>query len=363
VDDSSDPGLPSVDDRPTDSDVTTPSPAGHAADTGPTRAGRSALADSGAVTAPALTSTKPPDPVVDAPRRVNRHRVREGLLGLVFLLPGLLGLAVFVLFPLVQAVYLATRGNDILGNPTRSVGLQHFQELFTAEFAQTLGRTAVFTLIVVVVGVLLPLALAVPLAQRLPGMRVFRTLFTLPFAYSASAASVIWLLMLDPAMSPVNWLIRLVGLAAPDWSTDATWAMVMVAGVTVWTVSGFNLLVLSAGLAGVDEEVLEAARIDGATGVRQFVSVVLPMISPSLFFVIVTTTLTALQALGQPQVMTDGGPNGATSTLVFSIYNQAFHNNNSNYGLASAQGLVLLVIGVLLAVVQFGVIERRVHYR
>ena len=87
------------------------------------------------------------------------------------------------------------------------------------------------------------------------------------------------------------------------------------------------------------------------------------MISPSVFFVVVTTTLTSLQALGQVQVMTDGGPNGSTATLVFSIFHNAFENGNNDYGLASAQGLVLLIVGIVLAAVQFGVIERRVHYR
>ncbi len=269
----------------------------------------------------------------------------------------------FVIFPLVQAIFLSTRGTDINGNPTRSVGLANFAALFTPDFGAILLHTLIFTVVVVVIGVALPMALAVPLAQRLPGMRVFRTLFTLPFAYSASAASVVWLLMLDPSMSPVNWLLRLVGVAAPGWTTDSHLALVTVAWVTVWVASGFNLLVLGAGLAGVDEEVLEAARIDGATGIRHFVSVVLPMISPSVFFVIVTTTLSALQALGQVQVMTDGGPNGGTSTLVFSIYHNAFENGNNDYGVASAQGLVLLLVGIVLAALQFGVIERRVHYR
>lgn len=296
-------------------------------------------------------------------RRSRRAHPRELLLGLLFCLPALAGLAVFVIFPLVQAIFLSTRGTDINGNPTRSVGFANFAELLTAEFGGILLRTLIFTAFVVVVGVALPMSLAVPLAQRLPGMRVFRTLFTLPFAYSASAASVVWLLMLDPSMSPVNWLLRLVGLAAPGWTTDSRWALVTVAWVTVWVVSGFNLLVLGAGLAGVDDEVLEAARIDGATGMRHFVSVVLPMISPSVFFVIVTTTLSALQALGQVQVMTDGGPNGTTATLVFSIYHNAFENGNNDYGVASAQGLVLLLVGIVLAAVQFGVIERRVHYR
>jgi len=294
---------------------------------------------------------------------ISRWNPRELALAVLFLAPAVVGLGAFVIFPLFQAVYLATMGSDILGNPTRFVGFQHFEELFTPDFGAVLARTAGFTLMVVVAGVVLPMALAVPLSQRLPGMRVFRSgTCGYPF-YSASAASVVWLLMLNPAMSPVNWLLQLVGVTAPGWTTDSGWALVTVAGVTVWMVSGFNLLVLAAGLAGLDEQVLEAARIDGASGLRHFTGIVLPMISPSLFFVIVTTTLTALQSLGQPQVMTDGGPNGATSTLVYSIFNQAFHNNNSNYGLASAQGLVLLIVGVLLAAVQFGVIERRVHYR
>lgn len=299
-----------------------------------------------------------------APRRRRRRPSgRETVLGLLFCLPALAGLGVFVIFPLFQAVFLSTRGTDINGNPTRSVGTENFAELFTPAFGSVLLHTLIFTAFVVVVGLIIPMALAVPIAQRLPGMRVFRTLFTLPFAYSASASAVIWLLMLDPSMSPVNWLLRLVGIGAPGWTTDPDWALFTVAWATVWVVSGFNLLVLGAGLAGIDEQVLEAAKIDGATGLRRFRSVELPMISPSVFFVVVTTTLYALQALGQVQVMTDGGPDGASSTLVYSIYHQAFEYGNNNYGLASAQGLVLLLVGIVLAAIQFGVIERRVHYR
>jgi len=305
----------------------------------------------------------PPSAPARPARRRQRYGVRDILLGVLFCVPAVAGLGTFVIFPLFQAIFLSTRGTDINGNPSRSVGMDNFAQLFTPEFGQVLMHTLVFTLFVVIVGVVGPLLLAVPLTQRLPGMRVFRTLFTLPFAYSASAASVIWLLMLDPSMSPVNWALRLIGVTSPDWLTQSPWALITVAWATVWVVAGFNLLVIGAGLAGVDEDVLEAARIDGASGPRTFFSVVLPMISPSLFFVIVTTTLTSLQALGQVQVMTDGGPNGSTRTLVFSIFNNAFENGNNEYGLASAQGLVLLIVGIILAVIQFGVIERRVHYR
>ena len=296
------------------------------------------------------------------PRR-RRPSTRDTLLGLGFCVPALAGLGTFVIFPLFQAVFLSTRGTDINGDPTRSVGMANFDALFTSEFGTTLLHTLVFTLFVVIVGLVLPLSIALPLTQRLRGMRVFRTLFTLPFAFSASAASVVWLLMLDPSMSPVNWLLRLAGKTAPGWTTETPWALLTVAWATTWVAAGFNLLVLSAGLAGVDEQVLEAARIDGAVGLRGVFRVILPMISPSVFFVVVTTTLTSLQALGQVQVMTDGGPSGSTRTLVFSIFHNAFENGNNDYGLASAQGLVLLIVGIMLAAVQFGVIERRVHYR
>ena len=295
--------------------------------------------------------------------RSPRARVADLGWGMGFLLPALAGVALFVIFPLFQAMFLATRGTDIRGNPTRNVGLENFLQLLTPEFGQVLLNTLVFTLIVVIGGLVVPMTLAVPLAQRLPGMKVFRTLFSMPFAYSASTASVLWLLMVSPALSPINWLLGIVGLPAPDWTTSSGWAMLTVAWITLWMVSGFNLLVLTAALAGVDEEVLEASRLDGATGWNGLVGVVLPMISPSVFFVVVTTTLTALQALGQVQVTTNGGPNGATSTLVFSIYERAFANANSLYGQACARGLVLLLVGVLLAVLQFGVLERRVHYR
>ena len=184
------------------------------------------------------------------PARARSSRLRPTELGwsVGFLVPALAGVGLFVVFPLFQAMFLATRGTDIKGDPTRAVGLENFQALLSADFARVLAHTLVFTVIVVVGGTALPTALAVPLAQRLPGMRVFRTLFTLPFAYSASTASVVWLIMFSPSMSPVNWLIGLFGAQPPDWTTGTGWAMFTVAWITLWMTSGFNLLVLAAAL-------------------------------------------------------------------------------------------------------------------
>ena len=126
---------------------------------------------------------------------------------------------------------------------------------------------------------------------------------------------------------------------------------------------GYNLLVSRAGLGAMPEDVLEAARLDGASGLRLQRSIVMPLITPQLFFLVVVGTIHSLQSFGQIRILTVGGPEGNTTTLVYSIYEQAFANNNSNFGYASAQAMVLLLIVLVITAVQFGVLERKVFYR
>jgi sn-glycerol 3-phosphate transport system permease protein len=144
--------------------------------------------------------------------------------------------------------------------------------------------------------------------------------------------------------------------------TEPSSALLAVAITSVWMQVGYNLLVLSAGLGAVPDDVLEAARLDGASGLRLQASVVLPLISPQLFFLAVTGTIQALQSFGQIHILTRGGPDRSTETLVYSIYDVAFANNNSNFGAGSAQAMVLLVVVLAITVVQFGFLERKVFY-
>jgi sn-glycerol 3-phosphate transport system permease protein len=125
---------------------------------------------------------------------------------------------------------------------------------------------------------------------------------------------------------------------------------------------GYNLLVLAAGLGAVPDDVVEAARLDGASGLRMQLNVVMPLISPQLFFLAVTGTIQALQSFGQIHILTRGGPDRATETLVYSIYDVAFANNNSNFGAGSAQAIVLLIVVLAITAFQFGVLERKVFY-
>ena len=160
----------------------------------------------------------------------------------------------------------------------------------------------------------------------------------------------------------VNGLLSYVGVAPVGWLTEPSTALLAVAATSVWMQVGYNLLVLSAGLGAVPDDVLEAARLDGASGLRLQTGVVLPLISPQLFFLAVTGTVQALQSFGQIHILTRGGPDRSTQTLVYSIYDVAFANNNSNFGAGSAQAIVLLVVVLAITAFQFGFLQRKVFY-
>jgi sn-glycerol 3-phosphate transport system permease protein len=147
------------------------------------------------------------------------------------------------------------------------------------------------------------------------------------------------------------------------WLTNPATALVSVAVATVWLQLGYNVLVLSSGLQGIPDDIYEAARLDGATGLSLATRVTLPLLTPTLFFLLVVSTITALQSFGQIHILTRGGPAGATTTLVYSVYLNAFAFGSTNYGLASAMALVLFVIVLAVTAIQFGVLERRVFYR
>jgi sn-glycerol 3-phosphate transport system permease protein len=223
--------------------------------------------------------------------------------------------------------------------------------------------TFAFTVLTVFPSIAIALLIALLLQGRIRAVRFFRTAFALPFAFSVATASVIFGVLYNPASGVLNGLLSYIGVDKVQWLTDPSLAIWSVAAATVWMQLGYNLLVISAGLGALPEDVLEAARLDGAAGLRLQRSIIMPLITPQLFFLVVVGTIHALQSFGQIKILTVGGPEGTTTTLVYSIYEQAFANNNSNYGYASAQAMVLLLVVLAITAVQFGVLERKVFYR
>jgi sn-glycerol 3-phosphate transport system permease protein len=310
------------------------------------------------------TDTEVETPASTAPRPARRRRHRSSGLALLFLLPALAVFAVFIFYPLVRSVILSFQGVDIIGRPGAFVGTANYARLFADPgFVKVLGVTAAFTVLTVVPSIVGGLAIALLLQQKIRAIRFFRTAFALPFAFSVATASVVFQVLYNPASGVLNGLLSYLGVDPMRWLTNPTLALFSVALTTVWMQLGYNLLVLSAGLGAMDEEVLEAARLDGASGLRLQRSIVLPLITPQLFFLVVTGTIHSLQSFGQIRILTRGGPEGNTTTLVYSIFEQAFDYNNSNFGYASAQALVLLLVVLVITAVQFGILERKVFYR
>jgi len=282
----------------------------------------------------------------------------------LYLIPALVVFAIFMFYPLIRSFVLSFQGNDLFGRPVGFVGLEHYQRLFQdPEFHAVLGRTLLFVVLTVAPVIAVSLLLALLLHQKIRGIRFFRTVFASPFAFSVATASVIFAVMFNQATGVLNGILGTFGISRVGWTTDPNIALLSIALTTVWMQMGYNLLVLSAGLGSVPDDVVEAARLDGAGGFRLQRSIIVPLLTPQIFFLVVTGTIHSLQSFGQIHILTRGGPQHSTTTLVYSIYEQAFAYGNSNFGYASAQAVVLLLVVVLITILQFGVLERKVFYR
>lgn len=310
------------------------------------------------VTTETVTGTGPAPP--KRPRRGERRR--EATLAWAFLAPSVLVFTLFLAYPLGRTVYLSMHGNDIVGRPNRFVGFSHFTEMASPAFLQVLGTTLLFTIGVVVPGVVGALAVVLLLEGVVRGQRFFRGAFALPFAFSVASASVIFTVFYSPGNSVLNGILHQLGLSQVPWLTSQEMALWSICITTVWMNLGYGVLVLAAGIGAIPREINEAARIDGATGLRSAWEITIPLLGPQLFFLVVISTINALQSFGQIHILTQGGPVGSTTTLVYSIYQEAFAYGTSDFGRASAQALVLLLVVLVCTVIQFGVIERKVHY-
>lgn len=295
--------------------------------------------------------------------RSRAARFTESGLGWLLLLPSVAVFALFVFWPLGRTLYLSVHGNDIFGAPSVWVGAAHYREMLSADFGKVLATTGLFTLLSVVPAVLGALVVVLLLEARIRGVRVLRTAFALPFAFSVATASVVFAVIYNPAIGVANGVLGYLGIDRVNWLTDPSIALPAVCAATVWMNLGYNVLVLSAGVAAISPEVVEAARLDGASGWRLASRITVPLLSPQLFFLVVVSTIHSLQSFGQIHILTKGGPDQATTTLVYSIYEKAFAFGSSDFGSASAQAVVLLVVMLGCTAVQFGILERRVHYR
>jgi Binding-protein-dependent transport system inner membrane component. len=288
-------------------------------------------------------------------------RWAERLEPYLYIAPSLILLSIFVFYPIIRSVYLSLYLTDPLGNPKVFIGLRHYATQLTGGFFQSLLVTLKFVLYTVPVGLVLGFILALLAYQPVKGSRFFQLVFSSPLAVSAATGATIFLMMLNPVSGIVNYLLGLIGIEPVRWLTDPKWALWAVGMVSIWLRLGFNFVLMLSGLQNVPEELYEAALVDGAGPWARTIHVTLPMISPTIFFALVVGVIHAFQVFTEIDMMTAGGPSGATNVVVFQIYQEAFRKYE--FGSASAQAILLFIVMVILTYFQFRLGERRVHYQ
>lgn len=298
-----------------------------------------------------------------APARRGR-RTRRTLTAYLFLAPFLLLFAGFVVVPAVYGIWISLHAWNPLLPLKPFVGLRNYANLFTpgslvfGDFWQSMGATAIFTVASVPFLVLVPLLLAVLLNQKVRGNGVFRAIFFAPYVLGVAVIGVMWRYLLDPQNGAVNTLLSFFGVTADiPWTVDVPWAWISLVGVTVWWISGFNTVILLAGLQGINRELYDAAAVDGAGAFRQFLSVTLPGLRPVMAFVTTTTILGSANMFGQSYLLTQGGPGTDTRTAIMYIADQGLGQNQM--GAASAMSYVLFVVLALISVVNFRLQSRQ----
>ena len=276
--------------------------------------------------------------------------------GLLLATPALLGLLVFVAIPFLLALILAFT-NLRLGSPlpVEFVGVDQFLRIFSdAAFLRALLNNTVFALLVVPLQTALALALAVLLQQRLQGRVLFRTLFFMPVVFPLSLVSVIWILIYAPGPNGMmNHFLETISFGAwmpRDFLHDPYFALPAIMLTSIWQGTGFQMLILLAGLQAIPEELYEAARIDGAGRMATFLHVTLPQLRNTLIFVVLVTTILAFRLFDQVQIMTHGGPRNATTTVMFEAVQAAFARQQVAIG--AAMSVVLFAVVLVITLVQ-----------
>ncbi|MGD6729506.1 MAG: carbohydrate ABC transporter permease [Pleomorphochaeta sp.] len=264
----------------------------------------------------------------------------------LFLLPTIIGLLVFRLIPIVWAFVLSFTQWSLLGSPN-FVGLSNFIEAFNTEaFLQTFSNTIEFSLIYVVGSIIFGLLLAVLINIKIKSIAFFRAVIYLPVVTSAVAVGIVWNWILGPNIGLVHSILANLNITAPYWLGDPKLALTTVASVQVWKMAGYSMILFLSGLQGISAETLEAAIVDGASKVQRFFRITLPMLSPTVFFVLTVSIIDSFKNFELIYAMTKGGPQNSTNTLVYDVYLNAFVYYRVGY--ASAVAFVLLVfVGVL----------------
>lgn len=294
-------------------------------------------------------------------RRFSKRKLKNAIRVLIFILPALIPLGVFWLFPMCEAIFMSFTDWDYMSSTYNIVGLDNYRSIFSdSMFYSALKNTIVFT-----VGTLVPtiaggLFTAVLLKKKLAGSAIYKAVIFSPWVTPTVVISIVWSWIFEPQYGLANYILQLFNLPKSQWLQSSDTAMYAVILVTIWKGFGWAMIFYLTALERVPKELYEAAAVDGAGKWQKFKSITLPLISPTTFFLTIITTIDSIKAYDQIQVLTKGGPSGSTRTILYLYYQTAFEN--FNIGEATSIAVILLVIVGCLSGIQFIASKKWVHY-
>ena len=289
-------------------------------------------------------------------------RTQEAIVGYLFILPTYIGFVIFILYPLIESMRISFLEFNIL-RPSIYVGLDNYaQMLADSRLRVVYGNTVVFTLFAVFFNAGIGLLLAVMLNRRMPVLmrNLYRSVFFFPVLIAHTYIAVIWEFLYQQDTGVINYYLSFLGIEPIPWLSNTAWAMAAIIILDVWKNTGFAMLVFLAGLQGIPPEYYEAAQLDGANERQLFFRITIPLLSPTIFFILVIFMIGALQVFDTIIVLTAGGPGDATRSVVLYIYELAFRSFNLGY--AAAVSMTLFAIILALTALQFWISRRWVHY-
>jgi sn-glycerol 3-phosphate transport system permease protein len=285
----------------------------------------------------------------------------QQLLPYLLLFPQVAIVLVFFYWPSAQALWMSTLLQDPLGLSVQFVGLENFQTVLAdPAYRDTMGRTALFSIAVTVLAMVPALALAVMADRVVRGATLYKTVLIIPYAIAPAIAGALWLFLFNPSVGIIAYGLDRLGL---DWNPriDGTEAMILVIIASAWKQIAYNFVFFLAGLQSIPRTLIEAARIDGAGGWRQFWTIILPLLAPTTFFLVVVNFVYAFfETFGVVHAATQGGPGKATEIMIYKVWYDGFIAQD--LGRSAAQSVILMAIVVALTFLQFRFVERRVHY-
>lgn len=286
---------------------------------------------------------------------------KEKILPYLFIAPAMISIAVFVLYPISYLIYLSLYDYNLL-NSTRSIflGVENYKQLIIREdFQKTILNTLIYTFGVVFATTIIALLIALWLRRESKfNMFIQAGIFT-PHIISIVSISLVWLLIMEPSNGLLNFILKNIGLPSSKWLQSSKTSLFSIIIVSVWSNIGYYALILVAALQGISSTIYEAARLDYANRWTKLTRITMPLISPQLFFITIVMTIGSIKVFDTIRIMTNGGPNNSTTTIVYYLY--SFRTTNIGY--ASAVGVILLVLTAILTFVYFKILSKKVHYQ